>query len=261
MRKVFNDIQLQFMKDNYDKMTYKEMSELELFNGLDSKQIRSKASAIGLKKKRQFNKRYFENIDNSDKAYWLGFIYADGYITRKGELGIELKYSDEHHLQKLNNLIGGVHKITRRQREQKFNGYEYISDLASFRVFSVDMVSDLLNNGIDFNKTKSELHPKIDKEFLFDFIRGFMDGDGCIYINDKSKYVVSFTNSNEGFLKYLSDEVYNAIGVKGNIYKEKDHKYRLQYFKMSDVKILLDKIYENKLCCKLERKYDKYNVI
>lgn len=261
MRKVFNDVQLQFIKDNYEKMTYKEMSELELFNGLDSKQIRTKASTMGLKKNRQFDKRYFQNIDNSNKAYWLGFIYADGYITRKGELGIELQYSDEQHLQKLNTLIGGVHKITRRQRNQKFNGYKYISDLASFRVFSVDMVSDLFKNGIDFNKTKSDIFPKVSEDLFFPFVRGFMDGDGCIHINQKNNAVVSFTNSNVEFLNYISDEIYSKIGIRGSIYKEKEFKYRLQYFKKSDTKKLLDKIYEDKLCCKLDRKYDKYNVI
>lgn len=261
MRKVFNDLQLQFMKDNYNKMTYKEMSELELFNGLDSKQIRTKACTMGLKKNRQFNKRLFENIDNPDKAYWIGFIYADGYITKAGELGIELQYSDSGHLEKLNTLIGGVHKITRRKREQKFNGYEYTSDLASFRVFSVDIVKDLHNNGIDFNKTKSSVYPKVDDDLFFDFVRGFLGGDGCIYVNDKNKITVSFTNSNSEFLEYLSEKIYNLIGIKGSIYKEKEYKYRLQYFKQSEIDTLLDKLYKDEVCCKLERKYNKYKSV
>lgn len=261
MKKIFNEIQLQFIKNNYNNMTYKEMSKLELFTGLTDKQIRTKAATMGLRKQRQFNKQYFKSINDSNKAYWLGFIYADGYITHSNELGIELQYSDKEHLEKLNELIGGVHKVTRRKRSQKFNGYEYVSDLASLRIFSVDIVSDLLNNGIDFNKTKSSLFPKVDEKLFFQFLRGFMDGDGCIHINKKNRVVVSFTNSNVEFLNYISDEVYRQIGVRGHIYKEKELKYRLQYLKKSDTKKLLDKIYEDKLCCKLDRKYDKYNVI
>jgi len=30
-------------------------------------------------KKYQFNTRYFNKIDTPEKAYWLGFIAADGY--------------------------------------------------------------------------------------------------------------------------------------------------------------------------------------
>ena len=35
-----------------------------------------------------YNKDYFEKINTSEKAYWLGFLYADGCITRfyKGEV-------------------------------------------------------------------------------------------------------------------------------------------------------------------------------
>lgn len=30
-----------------------------------------------------FNEGFFDVIDNEAKAYWLGFIYADGYIARR----------------------------------------------------------------------------------------------------------------------------------------------------------------------------------
>ena len=35
-------------------------------------------------RKYNLNQNYFENIDSHEKAYWLGFIYVDGYI-RKNE--------------------------------------------------------------------------------------------------------------------------------------------------------------------------------
>jgi hypothetical protein len=33
-------------------------------------------------KNKECNIDYFEIIDTEDKAYWLGFIYADGCITK-----------------------------------------------------------------------------------------------------------------------------------------------------------------------------------
>ena len=53
-----------------------------------------------------FNKDYFEEIDTEEKAYWLGFIYADGSINpSKNGLEISLKYSDKTHLQKFKKSI------------------------------------------------------------------------------------------------------------------------------------------------------------
>lgn len=60
-----------------------------------------------------YNKDYFEKINTSEKAYWLGFLYADGCITRfyKGEvlksmsLEITLKDADCEHLIKFKNAL------------------------------------------------------------------------------------------------------------------------------------------------------------
>ena len=53
---------------------------------------------------------YFKVIDNKEKAYWLGFIYADGYLERlKGNqlrLGIEICKKDEILLDKFIGSIG-----------------------------------------------------------------------------------------------------------------------------------------------------------
>lgn len=52
MRKILSDKQEDFLKRNYLNMTYKEMCNLELFKGINEKQLRSRARNIGLKKKR-----------------------------------------------------------------------------------------------------------------------------------------------------------------------------------------------------------------
>ena len=262
MKRVFNDLQLQFIKENYNNMTYLEMFKLELFNGLTSKQIRTKASTKGLKKKRQFNKNYFYDINSKEKAYWLGLIYADGYVTDSNEFGIELDYKDKYILEKLNKDLGDKHVLVNRIRNKNFNGYNFTSNTYTLRIYSKDIVNGLIKNGVTTNKTKNNIFPKVDIELLFDFLRGFLDGDGCIYINNKNNDVtVSFTNSNEIFLKYLNETLNDLIGICGHIYKEKDFKYRLQYFKKEDVFILLNKLYKNCNDYKLERKYEKYKMI
>lgn len=240
-------------------MSYKDIS-IQL--GFTERQIRSKINGIGLSKLRSFNKSYFKNITKPNQSYWLGFIYADGYIvfrpnSRTYELGIELKNTDVKLLKKLNYELGNVHTIYEKHRFKNFNGYDYETDSVILRVYSKEVVNDLINHGIVPNKTNQNTFPKCESYF-WDFLRGFMDGDGCIYINPKGRISVKFVNSNEGFLKYLNDTIYDLIKIHGSIYKENDKKYQLVFFRQSDVNVLLDKIYYNLNNCKLERKYDIY---
>ena len=47
------------------------------------------------------NHKYFEVIDTEEKAYWLGFLYADGCVikTKTGSsLLLKLSVKDEEHL-------------------------------------------------------------------------------------------------------------------------------------------------------------------
>ena len=61
-------------------------------------------------RKHFFDENYFESIDTEEKAYWLGFIAADGCIVKSGDynsyrLYINLGNIDENHLQKFLNSI------------------------------------------------------------------------------------------------------------------------------------------------------------
>ena len=44
--------------------------------------IQNRAFVLGIKYL-TYNKNYFDVIDTPTKAYWLGFLYADGYVTSK----------------------------------------------------------------------------------------------------------------------------------------------------------------------------------
>ena len=259
MKSIFTDKQIEYLKTNYDKMSYKEISNIL---GFTERQIRGKINNLGLTKIRKFNNEYFKNIDYPNQAYWLGFIYADGYLvskpkSRSHELGIELKQTDIKLLECFNEELGNVHNIYTQHKHKTFNGYEYETDSCIIRVYSQEIVEDLIKLSVYPNKTNRIEFPKCEN-FFWDFFRGFNDGDGCLHISKTNHMFIQLTNSNKNFLEYLNNNICSLLNIKGSIYKETDHKYRLVYFRKNDTKLLLDTIYKDENCMKLQRKYEIY---
>jgi hypothetical protein len=55
-------------------------------------------------RKYTLDEHYFEAIDTEEKAYWLGFIATDGWITKTG-LGIGLNVKDRSHLELFSRCV------------------------------------------------------------------------------------------------------------------------------------------------------------
>lgn len=263
MKKIFNDEQIQFIKDHYQTMSYRDIANA--LGDYTERQVCGKINGMGLTKIRKFNDSYFHEIDSGEKAYWLGLLYADGWVINNCnsatyEVSIELQAGDGYLLEQFAETIGGVHPVTYKHSNTVFNGYSYDTDEAVLRIYSKRMVGDLVSNGIVERKTKSDVYPRCD-HFLCDFVRGFLDGDGCIYIDhsrSKPLTMVHFTNGNIQFLNYLNDMIRSEIGITGSIYTEKEYKHRLMYFRQDDVHALLNWVYSNTSGPMLKRKYDKY---
>lgn len=136
-------------------------------------------------KKHNFNEDYFENIDNEEKAYWLGFLMADGCVYKgtgnSYRLQINLKYDDVGHLRKFQSTIGSDYSIQRKEINN--------SVAALLKINSTKMCNDLIKHGVIERKSKICILPEIDKCFYRHFIRGYFDGDGCIKftINDRAR--------------------------------------------------------------------------
>ena len=53
-----------------------------------------------------FNEEFFDNINTEEKAYWLGFLYADGYISSKDfRIGLSISIKDIEHLEKIWKIL------------------------------------------------------------------------------------------------------------------------------------------------------------
>lgn len=259
MYNKWNENDIKFLKENYKNMTNKELAKI--LNRTKTA-IDIKINKLGLKKsKYYYNENFFEIIDTEEKAYWLGFIYADGYIAKSGlygnEFGIELQKNDYNHLQKFNKSIKGNIEVKYRKRVCNLNNKEY--ETCFIRLYSKNIVNDLIKNGVIENKSLSIELPKIDDNLMKHFIRGYFDGDGCITKNSHKngkKYIkCDFTCGSELFVNQLRQYL-NNNNIKSYISKEDNKPFRLIIGGMKNCDIFLNYIYED---CNiyLDRKYKK----
>lgn len=125
---------------------------------------------------------FFEDIDTEEKAYWLGFMMADGYVYRKQTktkdsymVGIKLQKKDEIIIQKFKKTLktnARIKKVNSKRGEKTYEAREI-----SF--YSEKMAFDLMKNGVIPRKTGKETIPKnLKKRLLSHFVRGYFDGDG-----------------------------------------------------------------------------------
>lgn len=172
-------------------------------------------------KKYKVNHNYFKIIDNEDKAYWLGFLYADGYVrihkNKSGHLKLKLKISDKEHIEKFNKCLESNYLINEGKEKFKKNNKEYVSYFSCLNIYNTELVSDLMNHGCLNNKTNKIRLPHLSDDLMNHFIRGYFDGDGCVYRNKKSKntYTVSIV-SNFYFIEELKTFLLNKIKLNNN---------------------------------------------
>lgn len=199
---------------------------------------------------------FFDNIDSEIKAYWLGFLFADGYIReRKSGFSLELKlsYKDKKHIELFRETINSNHRIIDGFNKVKYKGGISKSRMLHLAIYSSILVNSIKTKGIHSRKTFTITKPDISKKLIPHFIRGYFDGDGSFSFNpDKSKYTTNFACASEEFRNFLINELLvNGINVKwyGGI------KLHIQS-KMDNLKFY-DYVYQNATIF-LERKKEKY---
>ena len=133
------------------------------------------------------NSNVFERIDTEEKAYWLGFLYADGYINQDtGEITIGLGEKDKEHIVKFQQFLQ-----TDAPFKDKINngGHPY----RYFRIYDKIMSQDLYKQGL-YSKKSLSLKPSfiMEPKFYVAWTRGLFDGDGSIFPVKNSKKSIRY---------------------------------------------------------------------
>lgn len=195
-------------------------------------------------KRKEYNHSYFESIDTEDKAYFLGFLYADGSIVtnKRNSLYLKIHPKDEHILKDFIKCIDGEMKIWKQKNR----------DICQILISGKKIIQDLIRHGLHQNKTFSLKYPDIPIELERHFIRGYFDGDGCIRIkkdkrDGKEIGDMRFVGGSIEMLNSINERMNFLFGTKKNsLYGPKDKNYKfLGWASMTDIENIYDGFYED----------------
>lgn len=98
---------------------------------------------------------FFAVIDTEEKAYWLGFAFADGSVVQTGAgnwtFRVELKWPDRKHLHKLTEAMQTDSPVKQGRHRDKRTGRPHKS--AYICICSARLCRDLIQLGCIPNKT------------------------------------------------------------------------------------------------------------
>lgn len=194
----FDILSKSFTKEIYDKYINGDImaSDLPVILGVNRYIIELYMKKNGLKfrkdvLKESINNLFFDCIDSEEKAYMLGYYFADGSCNSiKGKISISQTKSDSYIIE-LFKKLSPYSKITEtKEYINKSTGY-VSKPMLSVTIESEHMAKTLENYGIGHNKTYES---KTDFSFVPDnlmihFIRGYFDGDGTVSVSNVIKKV------------------------------------------------------------------------
>lgn len=220
-------------------------------------------------RKHYFNEDFFENIDTEEKAYWLGFISADGNVCKTSKvynswrISINLNQIDHNHLEKFKKSIESndieINDYIHKGSFSNING----SKMSKISVNSYKMCNDLIKLGVTPNKSYSIEMPNIREDLIRHYLRGYFDGDGCYYYKkypNRVRYSFEVVGMSEIILSQFKN-ILSLVDIKLNIYKrDRNNSIRLMTSSKNEIIKLIHYLYDD---CNiyLDRKYEKINDI
>lgn len=182
---MLNQIQKDLILENYNNGKSINFISKELGISWEAVKRTLIKENIPLKKNlNQFQKEQnlnslFSSVDTAETAYWLGFLYADGSIRSgsRNEISLDLKEEDLDTIKAFHLFCNNQNNI--REHIIKRNGKEFKSYVSSFS--NKQVKENLIKLGCFPKKSLILVFPSVEQVpdiFLYDFMRGYFDGDG-----------------------------------------------------------------------------------
>lgn len=205
-------------------------------------------------RKYQLDERFFDVIDSEEKAYFLGFLYADGSLCERDKsVNITLIATDSYILELFSQLIG-TNRPLKDRHPKHFNSQPQ----KVMWINSAKMYPQIIAKGCRPNKTKDLTFPleeQVPRALLNHFIRGFFDGDGSLTVSGKLRKL-SFVGTKE-MMKGIQEYFIQEIGLPVTKLYNSRNTFSLVSSGANWTKKILDLIYKNATIY-LTRKHEKY---
>lgn len=259
------DVFLTLEQENYILNNYKNMSAKEISDNLkcpirDINIFLDYKKLIFNSKKYNIDENYFEVINTPNKAYWLGFLYADGCVSERHKKGktsyileLTLAEKDIFHLEKLKMCLKSNAPIKHRIIKNKY-------EACRITICNKKICEDLIKLGCTPRKSLTLTFPteeQVPKELIPHFIRGYLDGDGCVYNNGKGEVSISFVGT-DSFLISIQDIMYKEFGLTKTVLKNKGKACQCQWKGKGNFKTWFDYLYNYEDIIFLQRKFEKF---
>lgn len=195
-------------------------------------------------------------VKPQDLWYVVGLIATDGNLSSDGR-HINITSKDRAFLYSVRRALFLKNKIGKKTRgDEKEKRYSVLC------IGDVKFYKFLLGIGLTPKKSLTLKQIRMPNEYFADFLRGVIDGDGCIrtwkhHTNGNMQWSLSIVSGSPIFSNWLKRKIEGAFLVSGKIYgyKHKNKKnflYTVKFGKFA-AKVILAKIYyEN--CLVLNRK-------
>ena len=182
---------------------------------------------------------YFKEIDTHEKAYFLGLLMADGCVNKKNNTTTLALHKKDVDVLEIFKLALNSNAVFYDEK-----------GCYSFRIHSPMIKKDLINLGCVPAKSLILDFPELKNKFIWSFILGYFDGDGCACLTKEGLYTrlsISIVSANP-FISKLSDFLKNE-GIKSlNIKKlnqTSETNSTLEIRNTNDCMLFYTKAYEN----------------
>lgn len=198
---------------------------------------------LGMARIYQIDESLFENIDCEWKAYFLGWMYSDGNISKNGyEACLQLSEKDKAVLDRFNSIIYKGAKTLQYYAARSCAGTSGLSKPSyKLRILNKKICSDLIKLGVYPAKSLITRWPALlPKSLMPHFIRGVFEGDGYI---SKDASALSILGS-KAFIKGLRDYLLSRFPKMKIYLKPAGKVYRMNLSERASISTLMHYLYD-----------------
>lgn len=204
---------------------------------------------------------YFDEINTPRKAYWLGYLFSDGSIGKNNAICLSCKSDDRYILEQFKSDIGSSAPITEYTNPERFIRDHLTSadKITRFVCYNKHMSERLIELGGGRKKDERVGFPVMPDNLVKDFIRGYFDGDGCIYKRTGKNcdhYYVSFCGWSD-LLTHISRVISETLSIKpSKVYTSNNKSCYITWGGNTIVRKFFERIYKSEFS--LKRKTDLF---